>query len=141
MDCASIPAPPLPDSPSLASTRPKLVVWSLETALRFASKPSLNGLLQYGLLYGSPPSLRFHYKSFITTTGKSARVECFGTQCLTGIARLTRSLSITPTRSHVPCKGLNHRPAMYMSEAGRPVLKSPSTLSRDWTATPVLTII
>ena len=48
-------------------------------------------------------------------------MECFGTQCLTGIAHWTHSLSIIPTRSHVPYKGLNHRPAMYMPEASTQV--------------------
>ena len=52
-------------------------------------------------------------------------MECVGTQCLTGTARLARSLSITPTRSHVPYNGLNHSLAMYMPEVSRPVKQVP----------------
>ena len=123
---------------SIHTALPMRTAFRLLPSVFVASSPL--GLGDQHLRHRPDPSLLSHYRRFITTTIWSARVECLGTQWLTGTACLPRSLLITPTRSHVPYKGPSRILATCMPEAGWPVSRSPPTLSRDRETTPVLTI-
>ena len=63
------------------------------------------------------PSLRSHYRTFITTTSWSAPVPRIGTQTLEGGTPLGFSLSIGATGSHVPCR--SSKPGSRRLYAGR----------------------
>src|SRR5258708_4388277 len=52
------------------------------------------------------PSVQSHYGTFLPTTGCSAPVPRIGTPALAGASRLSFSLSIGTTGSHVPQKSL-----------------------------------
>src|SRR5512143_4073833 len=71
-----------------------------------------------------PPSLQPHYRSFITTTGRSVPLPCIGTLPLTAITAWSSPLpratsthrtgNIMARGSHVPYQRLNRARATYV---------------------------
>ena len=94
---------------------------------------SAKGLLLFPVgprprLNNSAPSLRPHYRAFITTTGGSVPVPRIGTLTLGGTSPLSFSLGIEMTGSHVPRKCLDQGHATFMPDAIWTVSRSPSRL-------------
>ena len=79
-------------------------------------------------LNDAAPSLRLHYRAFITTTDGSVPVSRIGTLTLGGTAPLSFSLGIETTGSHVPCKSLDQGHATFMPDAIWTVSRSSSRL-------------
>jgi hypothetical protein len=77
------------------------------------------------------PSLQPHYRAFLTTTSDSAPVLRLGTQGLAGTTRLTGSLHIGATGSHVPHGSQGHGHATSMPDAGWAIIGHPPTLSQE----------
>src|ERR1017187_8113874 len=76
------------------------------------------------------PSVQFHYRTFVPTTGASAPVSRIGTQTLTAAGRLGRSLYIGMTGSCVPYRSLSQGHAAFMPDVGWAVGRLPPTLAR-----------
>ena len=74
------------------------------------------------------PSLRLHYRAFITTTGDPVPVPRIGTLTLGGTSPLSFSLCIDTTGSHVPCTRLDQGHATFMPDAIWTVSRPPSRL-------------
>jgi len=79
-------------------------------------------------LNNATPSLQFHYRTFITTTGCSAPVPRIGTLILAGTTYLDFSLRIGATGSHVPHKSLSCSHAAFMPDAVWAVIRPPPRL-------------
>ena len=79
-------------------------------------------------LNNAAPSLQFHYRTFLTTTGCSVPVPRIGTQILTGTTCLDFSLRIGATGSHVPPRSLNWSHAASMPDAVWAAIRPPPRL-------------
>src|SRR3954462_8692725 len=77
------------------------------------------------------PLLQLHYRAFLTTTSGSAPVLRLGTQGLAGTTRLTGSLHIGATGSHVPHGSPDHGHAPSMPDAGWAIIGHFPTLSQE----------
>jgi hypothetical protein len=130
MDCPSIPA-----APRFAFT----CLYASHTS-RFAIQ---NGLALFTRILpvrvvhwikpdDDAPSVQSHYRTFIPTTGVSAPVPRIGTQTLTAVSRLGRSLRIGATGSCVPYRSLSQGHAAFMPDAGWAISRHlPNPCSRD----------
>ena len=79
-------------------------------------------------LNNAAPSLRSHYRTFITITGCSVPVPRVGTLALMGASHLSVSLGIGATGSHVPCKSQSQSHAASMPDAVRAAIRPPPRL-------------
>ena len=79
-------------------------------------------------LDNAAPSLRLHYRAFITPPGDPAPVPRIGTLTIGGIAPLSFSLCIETTGFHVPCTRLDQGHATFMPDAVWTVSRPPSRL-------------
>ena len=116
--------------PSPVCTRPIPSVWEYRTALHYPK-----GFLPLPVdlpikLDSAAPSLRLHYRAFITTTGDSAPVPSRDTLALMGLP-LGRLPSHRDTGSHVPHKSLDQAHAAFMPDAAWAVSRSLPDCSRD----------
>src|SRR4029077_18615961 len=79
-------------------------------------------------LNNAAPSLRSHYRPFITITGCSAPVLRIGTLALMGASHLSVSLGSGATGSHVPCKSQTQSHAAFMPDVVRTSIRPPPGL-------------
>ena len=64
---------------------PNLALGDTKRLCLFQSNPHVSGCFLYFKLDDASPSLQSHYRTFITTTGRSAPVPCLGSLTLAGL--------------------------------------------------------
>src|ERR1700750_2078437 len=94
-------------------------------ALSMRLLPLLVGLRRE--LNNAAPSLRSHYRTFITITGCSVPVPRIGTLALMGASHLSFSLCIVATGTHVP----SHTPAQSHAASMPDVIRAAIRLPPD----------
>jgi hypothetical protein len=117
----------LPEPDMNLSTHPAPIVQPNGFALSTRFLPSLVDLQTKP--DNAVPSVQSHYRTFSPTTDCSAPVPRIGTLALMGSSRLSFSLRIGTTGSHVPHKSLDQIRATFMPDAAQAVNRLPLDLS------------